>query len=196
MNSKRLAEQIRFLVEIDKLKNVYRQSYLTDGKRKENSAEHSWHVSLAAIFLSEMGDKKADIYKTIRMLLVHDIVEIDAGDTYCYDETANEDKEKRETIAAERIFGILPHDQAKEYYALWSEFEEGKTPEAQLAAAADCLMPFLHNYFTQGKSWQEHRISSNQVISRMSKLKTFSTDLWDYFYSMLDKAIKKGYLRS
>ena len=167
----RLSQQIKFIKEIDKLKSVDRMSLLINGSRRENTAEHSWHFALMVSVLAEHAEGDVDVGKTMKMALVHDIVEIDAGDTYCYDEAANSDKEDREIAAAKRIFGILPDDQGSEIWQLWKEFEEGKTAEAKYARAIDRLNPFMLNFYSGGKPWAENRITKNQVMKRMGEIK-------------------------
>ncbi|MBW1891807.1 MAG: HD domain-containing protein, partial [Deltaproteobacteria bacterium] len=166
-DNSRLEKQIQFIIEIDKLKKIVRQTLLTDHSRKENDAEHSWHIALMSVLLSEYAQEKGiDLLHVVTMLLVHDLVEIDAGDTFCYDQKGNADKLERETKAADRIFNILPEDQAASFRSLWDEFEAGKTAEARFAAAMDRLQPLLHNYNTEGGTWKEHRILKDQVIIR------------------------------
>lgn len=161
MNS-RLEKQIRFILELDKMKNLYRQTYVLHENRKENDAEHSWHIAVMAILLSEYANSDIDIPKVIKMLLLHDVVEIDAGDTYCYDDEGNATKAEREEKAAQRIFGLLPDDQSRESYDLWREFEDSMTSEARFAAVLDRLQPLLLNYTRNGISWQEHSITKNR----------------------------------
>lgn len=191
----KLRKQISFIVEIDKLKNVYRQSYLTDKSRHENDAEHSWHLAIMAFLLSEHVEEKVDILRVIKMVLMHDLVEIDAGDTYCYDEKAKLDKREREEKCAKRIFEMLPEEQCREMYELWEEFELMETPEAKYAAALDRLQPVLLNYFSEGKSWKEHGIRIDQVIERNGRIKNSSPELWEFVEELLDDAVKKGYLK-
>ena len=191
---KRLAQQIHFLVEMDKLKAVLRRTFVIGANRFENSAEHSWQLPLAAMILVEYADGALDLCRALKMLLVHDIIEIDAGDTYCYDEEGALDKEEREGRAAERIFGLLPPDQAPEIHGLWTEFEAGKTPEARFANAVDRLMPLLHNYYTQGRSWQDHGISSDQVLERNAHVGEASETLGALVQSIVEDAVAQGYL--
>jgi len=146
----RLLQQMQFVVEIDKLKRVLRQTLLTDGSRRENSAEHSWHIALMAILLSEYATEPIDILRVVKMLLLHDLVEIDAGDTFCYDDRGHESKAEREMQAADRLFSLLPPDQASEFRALWDEFEAQETADAQFASTLDRLQPLLNNHQTQG----------------------------------------------
>ncbi|MGI6113683.1 MAG: HD domain-containing protein [Mahellales bacterium] len=195
MDNERLEKQIEFIVEIDKLKKVCRQTVLMDGSRHENDAEHSWHLAVMAMLLSEYAvDKGINVSKVIKMVLIHDIIEIDAGDTFCYDDKAHEDKQEREQRAAERLFSILPPDQAKELMGLWQEFEERKTIEARFAAALDRLQPLLHNYHTNGHSWQKHHITSDRVIERNGAIEEASNVLWNYAKELIDKAVDKGFL--
>lgn len=191
----RLEKQFEFIVEVDKLKQVYRQTYLADGSRKENDAEHSWHLALMVFLLAEHTlEKKVDLLHTMKMVIIHDLVEIDAGDTYCYDEKGALDKEERERKAATRIFNLLPADQAQEVWALWEEFEEVSTPEARFAAALDRLQPLLLNYASQGKSWQEHEVQRSQALKRNNHIEDSSAVLWAQALRILDEAVKKGYL--
>jgi putative hydrolase of HD superfamily len=166
-----------------------------DGSRQENSAEHSWHIALIVLVLSEYADEdNLDLLQVIKLLLAHDLVEIDAGDTYCYDEIGGQDQKERETRAADRIFNILPEDQAKSFRALWDEYEEKKTPESLFANALDRFQPLLHNYFTQGHSWRRHGIQKKQVLSRMQPVDEGSSFLWDYVAGLIDDAVEKGFL--
>ena len=190
----RLERQIRFIVEIDKLKDVIRRSYLAGADRLENSAEHSWHLAVMAILLAEHADEDVDVYRVAKMALVHDIVEIDAGDTYAYDAEANTDKEQRERQAAERLFGMLPDDQGAELRALWEEFEARETADARFAASLDRLMPLLHSYYTDGKAWQEHGVAYEQVLERNAPIRDGSKALWQVARSILDSALDCGYL--
>jgi putative hydrolase of HD superfamily len=194
LKNNRLEKQLQFILELDKLKTVLRRSYLTGGNRRENSAEHSWHIALMALLLSEHSNKSVNLLHVIKMLLVHDIVEIDAGDTYCYDQKSNSSKTEREKKAAQRIFGLLPEDQEEEMWKLWEEFEKGQTADSQFAAALDRLMPMLHNYHTQGRSWKEHNISKDQVIGRNAPIQEGSQILWKYIETIINDAVEKGYL--
>ena len=194
MSMDRLTTQIEFLKEIDRLKTVFRRAYIADASRRENSAEHSWHVAMMAMILSEHCRQELDLLRIIKMLLVHDIVEIDAGDTGIYDTVAALDKAKRESMAAERIFGLLPEDQRRELYELWQEFEQGVTEEAWYARAVDRLMPLLHNYCTQGKRWKEDGITYRQVLAVNQIIRESSPELWDYTLSMINECVSKGYL--
>ncbi len=191
----RLGKQLKFVVEIDGLKEIHRRTDLISGRRKENSAEHCWHLALMVMVLREHCEEMLDIKKVLEMVLLHDVVEIDAGDTYCYDEEGNRDKKEREAKAAKRIFGLLPPDQAGEFESLWREFEEGATPEARYAAALDRLMPLLHNFFTGGRSWKEHGIVKNQVIERCMPIRAGSEALWELTLAVVDEAVRQGSLK-
>jgi len=191
----RLSKQLTFLLEIDKLKTIARQTLISDGSRREGDAEHCWHVSMFAMVLAEYGPPGLDLARTIRMLLVHDLVEIDAGDTYCYDASAVATQNDREAQAARRIFSLLPADQGDEIRALWEEFEARQTPEAKFAAALDRVQPVLLNYHTQGRAWQEHNISRAQVIARCGHIAQGSAQLWEYIGAMIEDSVGKGYLR-
>ena len=195
MDNKRLQKQIEFIEEIDKLKNIWRQSFIIEGIRNENDAEHSWHLAMMAIILSEYAkDDNVDIAHVIKMVLVHDLVEIDAGDTYCYDEKGRKDKREREEKAADRIFNILPEDQAKEIYDLWLEFENRETAEAKFAASLDRLQPLIHNYKTKGKSWKEHGVTKEKVVNRNKHIAEGSPVLWNYTQKLIEASVEKGYL--
>ncbi len=196
MKNNRLKKQIDFIVEIDKLKNVYRQTFLMDGRRKENDAEHSWHITMMALLLSEHArGKKLNILRVFKILLIHDLVEIDAGDTFIYDIEKNRDKSKREKAAADRIFNILPADQADEFHGLWQEFEEGKSPESKFAASLDRLQPLLQNYITKGKAWKYHNIHSKQVIERNKCINEGSSIIWEYAKELINDSVNQGYLK-
>ena len=195
MDLQRLEQQIAFVREVDKLKTINRQTLLTDASRQENDAEHSWHLALMALVLGEYaGSEDIDLLQVIRMVLVHDLVEIDAGDTYCYDEAGHADKARRETTAAERIFNLLPPDQAEEIRALWDEFEASRTPEAKFANALDRLQPLMHNVFTNGRMWKQHGIVGSQVVGRNRKIADGAPDLWTFAREMIEKSIDDGHL--
>jgi putative hydrolase of HD superfamily len=194
MSLNRLEQQLIFIVEIDKLKNVLRQSYLVDGSRRENSAEHSWHVALVAVVLAEHANESVDLLKVVKMLLIHDVVEVDAGDTFVYDEAAMAAKAGKERAAAERIFGLLPAEPGAELRALWDEYEDAASPEAKYAAAVDRFMPMLHNYHTGGKSWQAHGITAERVLKKNAPIADGAADVWEYAKRMIDDAVKKGFL--
>jgi putative hydrolase of HD superfamily len=193
--NERLKSQIEFMLEVDKLKRIQRRTMLLDRSRRENSAEHSWHIALAVLVLSEYAaQKNLDLLQVIKLLLTHDLVEIDADDTYCYDALGSQDQKEREIKAAERIFNILPANQAQSFRALWDEFEARETAESRFANAMDRLQPLLHNYFTQGRTWQENGIRKAQVIARMQPIGECASLLWDYVLNLIDDAVSKGYL--
>jgi putative hydrolase of HD superfamily len=195
MNLQRLKQQIAFIREVDKLKTIRRQTLLTDASRQENDAEHSWHLALMALVLAEYaGSDGIDLLHVLRMVLIHDLVEIDAGDTYCYDEAGYTDKTQRETAAAERIFNLLPPDQAAETRTLWDEFEASRTPEAKFANALDRLQPLMHNVFTKGRMWQKHGIVKSQVIDRNCRIADGAPDLWVLARDLIEKAVNDGHL--
>src|SRR5688572_6162224 len=185
----RLSKQLQFIIELDKLKSVYRRTYLIDADRRENSAEHSWHLGLLAMVLSEYSNEPVDTCKVVKMVLIHDVVEIDAGDTYIYDAQGN--KLERERIAAERIFGMLPSDQAEEFRNLWEEFESRATPEARFASALDRFIPQLHNFHTEGRSWREHGITAELILARNAEISYGSETLWHWTQVLIDDAITK-----
>jgi putative hydrolase of HD superfamily len=190
----RLAQQIQFIIEIDKLKQVLRQTLLTDGSRQENSAEHSWHIAIMAILLAEYASEAVDVLRVIKMLLIHDLVEIDAGDTFCYDLKGNEDKAAREALAATRLFGLLPEEQGVELRSLWEEFEAQETPNARFAAALDRIQPLLHNQQTQGGTWRIHGIERDQVLRRMQPVVDGAPALWPLVEKVIEDSVKAGYL--
>ncbi len=194
MNRDRLNRQIDFLLEIDQLKQVLRQSLLTGDRRRENDAEHSWHLCLMAVVLAEYAADEFDLLRTLKMLLIHDLVEIDAGDTFAYDTEAHADKEEREQKAAERIFKLLPSDQARELRDLWDEFELRQTPEARYAAALDRLQPMLLNFHTGGAGWRRHGIRKDQVIEYNRHMKDGAPALWTYARDMIERAVEEGIL--
>lgn len=191
----RLQKQLEFIIEVDQLKTILRQSQITDNSRRENDAEHSWHLALMAVILGEhASDPDLDLFKVIKMLLIHDIVEIDAGDTFAYDQLGNEDKQEREEKAAQRIFRLLPEDQFSEVYNLWMEFERNETSEAKFANALDRLQPMMLNVKTEGYSWKKHGITSKQVYERNRQIQDGSTIMWDYAKQLIEEAVGKSYL--
>ncbi|MCI6560788.1 MAG: HD domain-containing protein [Ruminococcus sp.] len=193
MINERLQKQMKFMVEIDKMKNIYRQTYVLGENRKENDAEHSWHIAVMAFMLAEYSAEPVDVLKTMKMLLIHDIVEIDAGDTYCYDSDGYKTKADREEKAAQRIFGLLPDDQQKEFYSLWREFEDGSTSEAKFAAVLDRLQPLTLNYAKDGISWREHEVHRKQVEKRNLTTAETAPELGELLKAMLDDADSKGF---
>ena len=180
MFPERIEKQFEFLKEIDKEKNIFRQTYLADGMRKENDAEHAWHMALFVMVLSEYANEDIDVLKTMKIVLIHDLIEIYAGDTYAYDSKGNESKRGRELAAADRLFNILPKDQAEEFRALWDEFEENITPEARFANTMDKIQPLMLNNASEGRSWEEHGVHASLVYGRNEKTHLGSEELWKY----------------
>lgn len=191
----RLLQQMAFLEEIDKLKTVLRQSLILDRSRRENSAEHSWHLAVMAVLLAEHADEPVDVARVVKLLLIHDLVEIDAGDTFAYDTQGHTDKEERERASAARIFGLLPDDQAREVWELWEEYEASQTPEAKFALALDRLQPMVHNYRTEGASWKRHNVSSARVFDRAESITRGSKRLGEFARQTIADAVAKGYLK-
>jgi putative hydrolase of HD superfamily len=187
----RIEQQLGFLVEADKLKNVLRRTLLTDASRRENTAEHSWHLALAAIVLEEYASSPVDMVKVLRMLTVHDVVEIDAGDTFAYDKAGNATKEERELRAATRIFGLPPEELGAELRGLWQEFEENATPEARFANAVDRIQPFLQNRETGGGTWRIYNLSREEIMKRMDPIRTAMPRLWPVVISAVDEFFAK-----
>lgn len=192
--TKSLEKQIDFLVEIDKLKQIERKTKIIGGARLENDAEHSWHLAMMALVLHPYANEHVDLLKVLKMLLVHDLVEIDAGDTFAYDTQGQIGKFEKEAAAAERIFGLLPEEQAEELTALWHEFEEKTTNEAKFAASLDRLQPLIHNFHNQGDTWQKYNINSEQVINRNREIANGSNSLWDVAQSIIARAVEQGIL--
>lgn len=189
----RLRKQFEFILEIDKEKFIGRQTYLSDGKRKENDAEHAWHMAIMVYLLAEYSNAQIDVLHTIIMLLIHDLVEIDAGDTYAYDESGKQTQRERELQAADRIFGLLPEDQGKELRAIWEEFEARETPEARFARTMDNLQPMMLNASTDGISWIEHAVKLSQVLGRNARSAEGSETLWNYAWeTFLEPNVEKG----
>ena len=185
MNQERLDKQIEFIREIDKEKLIGRQTYLADASRKENDAEHAWHMAIMTVLLSEYANEKIDVLKTITMLLIHDLVEIDAGDTYAYDEEGKKTQKEREQKGADRIFGMLPEDQGAYLRGLWEEFEAQQTPEAKFARTMDNLQPVILNDASKGKSWAEKDVHLSQILKRNARTAEGSEELWKYSYEKL-----------
>lgn len=193
MDHARLAQQIRFILEVDKLKEIFRQTHCIQSRRPENDAEHSWHLCLAVIVLAEHANTRhIDVLRVLKMLVIHDLVEIDAGDTFAYDVARMEGQHEREAIAADRIFGILPSDQTLEFRGLWDEFEEKKTPEAKFAAAIDRLQPVLLNCSTQGAAWKRHGVTEDRVRARNAHIAEGSQVLWEEALRHIEAAVESG----
>ncbi|MGI9182935.1 MAG: HD domain-containing protein [Longimicrobiaceae bacterium] len=194
--SARLTRQLDFIWEIDRLKGILRQTRVLGGERRENSAEHSWHLAVMAVLLGEYAAPGADVLRVVKMVLIHDLVEIDADDVFCYDAAATVGKAERELRAAERIFGLLPQDQERELRALWEEFEAGETPEARFAVALDRLQPLIENYHSEGGTWRIHGIARDQVLARMEPIRDALPDLWPYVMGIIDESCALGHIRT
>jgi putative hydrolase of HD superfamily len=191
----RLAQQIQFIAEVDKLKEIFRQTINTQSRRPENDAEHSWHLCLCVIVLAEHANTRTlDVLRVLKMLIIHDLVEIDAGDTFAYDIAAMVGQHEREAIAADRIFGLLPADQAADFRRLWDEFEEKATPEAKFAAAIDRFQPMLLNCLTQGAAWNRHGVTHDRVVARNCHIADGSAELWRYAEKMIADMAATGHL--
>ncbi|HEX2780256.1 MAG TPA: HD domain-containing protein [Gemmatimonadaceae bacterium] len=193
--TERLARQLEFLVQADRLKLVLRRSPIGDGSRLENSAEHSWHLALAALVLADHAPPEVDVARVMRMVVVHDLVEIDAGDTFAYDAGANVGRVERERLAADRLFGLLPDAQRDELRALWDEFEEGATPTARFALALDRLEPLLVNDRANGGSWRVHCVSRAQVMTRMRPIEGAIPALWPMVLDIVERNCARGHIR-
>ena len=193
--TERLARQIAFLVECDRLKEIFRQTLNTQSRRRENDAEHSWALCLFVITLAEHSRTRVDVLRILKMLLIHDLVEIDAGDTFAYDTARMVDQHEREAIAADRIFGLLPTDQAAEFRALWDEFEAKQTPESKFATAVDRFQPMLLNCLTEGAAWRNNGVRHPHVIARnQAAVSAGSGHLWEYISARVDEAVRAGHL--
>ncbi len=191
----RLKKQIEFILEIDKEKNIFRQTHLSDHGRNENDAEHAWHMAIMAYLLREYANEPVDIARVMIMCLIHDVVEIDAGDTYAYDTAALATQKAREDAAKERIYSLLPEDQKADLRAIFDEFEENQTPEARFAHAMDNLQPLLLNDSNGGDDWREHQVTAAQVYGRQSKTRAGSQRLFDLADALIQENIKKGNIR-
>ncbi len=194
--SDRLTQQLNLLMELDKLKSVLRRTRVKSAeKRLENSAEHSWHVALMAILMQEHANEDVDITRVVKMLLLHDIVEIDAGDTFVYDVAASAEQEQKELEAAKRLFGLLPQDQGDELMSLWLEFESAESADAKFGKALDRIIPMLLNYHNDGQSWKEHGVTKQQALTVNRRIGDGSSVLWDKAQQMIEEAAEKGWLQ-
>ena len=192
----RLKKQIEFIIEADKMKTVLRQTVLIDQTKRENDAEHSWHFALCAMVLYEYCDTEhVNLFRVLKMALIHDIIEIYAGDTFAYDDKANIDKAERENAAADKVFGLLPDDQREEYRALWEEFDAMETDDALFAAGIDRLQPLINNYLTGGHTWKLGDVPSVKVYKRIEPLKKSAPKLWEFADMMVKDSLKKGFLK-
>ena len=195
MDRERFEKQLAFSLEIDKEKNIYRQTHLREYIRQENDAEHAWHMAVMIYLLKEYANQEFDLAKAMAMALIHDVVEIDAGDTYAYDTSGLTTQKERESKAADRIFGLLPDDQNKQLRALFEEFEEGKSPEAKFVKTMDNLQPILLNDYNNGKDWKVHGINKTQVMNRQKSSKLGSNEIWQYTKELIERNVKKGNLK-
>ena len=191
----RLKQQLKFVLEIDKEKNIFRQTHLSGQGRNENDAEHAWHMAIMAYLLREYSNEPVDITRVMLMCLIHDVVEIDAGDTYAYDEEGKKTQKAREEAAKERIYSLLPEDQKEELAAIFDEFEESKTPESKFAHAMDNLQPLMLNNSNDGGDWREHGVSAKQVYGRQSRTKEGSEKLYEVTDQIIKKHREKGNLK-
>jgi putative hydrolase of HD superfamily len=187
--------QVAFIKEIDKLKYIQRRTRLFNSDRHENDAEHSWHLAMMAIVLAEHSDKPVDVLKVVKMVLMHDLVEIDAGDTFIYDTVKSHDNTDEERIAAQRIFGLLPEEQAKDYIAIWEEFEESVTDEAKFARAMDRFEPLLQNTSNNGGTWAEFDVKYDAVYNKKKVIQYGSSSIWDYAECLINESVEKGILK-
>lgn len=192
INSERLEQQLAFLVEADRLKNILRRTLLTDASRRENTAEHSWHLALAAMVLAEYSPVLINLPRVLRMLIVHDLVEIDAGDTFAYDKEGNATKKDRERRGADRIFGLLPVEMGKDLRGLWEEFEVQVTADACFANAVDRVQPFLQNTATDGGTWRIYKLSREEVLARMDPVRTALPEMWPKVLNAIDTYYPAG----
>ncbi len=195
MQTSDLLRQIDFIKEIDKVKYIQRKTKLFNSDRNENDAEHSWHLAMMTIVLAEHANESIDVLKVLKMVLIHDIVEIDAGDTFLYDTTKSHSNTEEERKAAERIFGMLPKAQADEFIAIWEEFESGHTPEAKFARTMDRLEPLLQNASNNGGTWSEYGIGYEQVLEKKGMIKDGSTAIWNYAENLINESVEKGILK-
>jgi putative hydrolase of HD superfamily len=194
MENSRLLQQLEFIKEIDKLKYIQRRTKLLNSNRHENDAEHSWHLAMMTIVLAEHANKPIDVLKVLKMVLIHDIVEIDAGDTFIYDTIKNHDNTEEELVAANRIFGLLPEEQAADFIAIWTEFEEGVSEEAKFAKSMDRLEPLLQNISNHGGTWREFNVGYEQVYDKKKVIKNGSESIWRYAEDLINESVEKGIL--
>lgn len=188
----RIMKDMEFIVELDRMKTILRQTSLITEDKREDDAQHSWHIAVMSMVLSDYSNKEIDVNKVIKMLLIHDLVELHAGDTFCYDEEGNKDKRQREVEAAEKIFGMLDSSKGLEFRGLWDEFEEMETPEALFAASMDRLQPMLNNYYNGGGSWRKHGVAQSDIYKRISPVKDSSDKLWEFVENMIEDAYNRG----
>ncbi|MBK8746385.1 MAG: HD domain-containing protein [Saprospiraceae bacterium] len=195
MKHDNLLKQIAFIKEIDKLKYIQRKTKLFNSNRHENDAEHSWHLAMMTLVLAEHSDKTIDVLKVLKMVLIHDIVEIDAGDIFLYDSTKNHTNSEEELIAAKRIFGLLPECQAEEFIAIWEEFEKGDTDEAKFAKSIDRFEPLLQNISNNGGTWVEFDVPYQKVYNQKKVIKNGSEEIWSYAENLINESVEQGFLK-
>ncbi len=195
MSLDKILQQVAYIHEIDKIKYIQRKTRLFNSDRRENDAEHSWHLAVMAMTLAEHSNEQVDILKVLKMLLIHDVVEIDSGDIFLYDTIVNHDNTDAERKAAERIFGLLPEAQADEFMAVWEEFETGETPEAKFARSMDRLEPILQNVSNKGGTWMEYNVDYKTVINKVSGIQKGSSAIWDFTKTLIDDSVEKGILK-
>ncbi len=195
MQNDNILKQVTFIKEIDKLKYIQRKTKLFNSDRHENDAEHSWHLAMMTIVLAEYSDEQIDVLKVLKMVLIHDIVEIDAGDTFIYDATKSHTNTEEELIAAKRIFGLLPIEQAEEFIAIWEEFEEGITDEAKFARSMDRFEPLLQNTSNDGGTWSEFNVPYQKVYDKKMEIKNGSRAIWDYAENLINQSVERGILK-
>lgn len=193
--NKHLDQQLKFVAEIDKMTQIFRRTMLIDGSRRENDAEHSWHIAVMALLFSDYVKEKPDLGRVVKMLVVHDLVEIYAGDTFAFDVEANKSKEENEIAAADKLFSQLPEEQGKEIRSLWEEFDEMKTPDSIYANCMDRVQPFLHNTLTEGATWVEGGVAKSQVEKRLAVVKENMPELWNWLEINITEAIKNGWIK-
>ena len=193
MDIERFEKQMNFIREIDKEKMIKRQSYITDGVTHEDDSQHAWHMAIMTLLLSEYSNTQIDVLKTVSMLLIHDLVEVYAGDTYAYDEEGKKTQAEREAKAADKLYGILPEDQGEYLKSLWLEFEEQKTPEAKFARTMDCFQPLILNDASDGKAWKDHDVKKSWVMKRNQNTSKGSEEIWEYAReNLIEKNVKNG----
>ncbi|MBQ3044471.1 MAG: HD domain-containing protein [Clostridia bacterium] len=195
MKDEKLKNQIKFVMVIDEMKNIFRRNLIIDGSRRENDAEHSWHLAMLAMILEEYSAEKIDLERVLKIALVHDLIEVYAGDTFAYDEKGYEDKEEREKQAADKLFGMLDSTQGAEIRALWDEFEAMETAESRYANAIDRIQPLILNYMTNGHTWKLGDVHSTQIYKRMDIIRTATPELWHIVEGIINTSIEIGILK-
>ena len=192
-DKERFEKQLDFIREIDKEKMIKRQNYITDCETREDDAQHAWHMAIMTLLLKEYANEDIDVLKTVTMLLIHDLVEVYAGDTYAYDEEGKKTQAEREAKAADKLYGLLPEDQGEYLKNLWYEFEEQKTPEARFARTMDCFQPLILNDATDGRAWKEHGVKRSQVLKRNERVRLGSEQIWEYEKeNLIEKNVRNG----